>query len=131
MSILILFVLIPLLTIVWILAAGNADKAREAALTGSVLITALSAVIAVIFFTSGSSADYSEYKFTGDISWFRSLNMHFSTGADYLTVLMLLTLSVSALAGITIPVSDHEQSKEYYIAWMTMTAGINGFIVSL
>lgn len=131
MSILILFILIPLLSIIPILTAGNAEKARKAAIAGSLIITALSVIVAVIFFASGYPEGYNEYKFIGDITWFKSLNMHFVTGADNLTILMLLLASVSAMAGVTIPVRDREQKKEFYAAWMTMTAGINGYIVSL
>lgn len=131
MSILILFILIPLLTIIPILASGDSVKAEKAATAGSVLTMALSLVVTLIFFSSGSASGYGEYRFTGDITWFKSMNIHFATGADYLTVMMLLSASASALAGITIPVSDQLRTREFYAAWMTMTAGINGFIVSL
>ncbi|HOO99493.1 MAG TPA: proton-conducting transporter membrane subunit [Bacteroidales bacterium] len=131
MSILTLFILLPLLTIMGILVVRKPDNIRALARTGTGLQLLLSFIL-IPLYLSGIKNDASDNMlFVENLMWFGSLNIHFVTGADGITIVMLVLGSLAAFAAVFLTQDGDNKPREYYVTLLLTVSASSGFIVSI
>ena len=94
MSILTLFVVIPLLTLFGLWLAKNDNQVRGVMLTGASCLLALAIYVTVTFISMRHAGNTDPMLFTYSVPWFRPLNICYSVGVDGISVVMLLLSAV-------------------------------------
>jgi len=90
MNILNLFVIIPVLTVFAIVFTKDFKGARVAAATGMSLQLITSVILVMSYFAQRKAGMTGEFLFLSDVSWFKTLNIHYTVGVDSIAVWMLL-----------------------------------------
>jgi len=82
------------------------------------------------FITSTSLGSGELLAFRVDIPWFSTLNIHYTTGVDALSLLMMLLTAVVALSGVLASWSINTQVREFFILMNILVSGVFGVFVS-
>ena len=130
MDILSLFLIVPAITILLLVFTRNLGQARLIALLGSIVQFAMS-VNLVFAYIKERAIDDSIMLFTKDLIWFEPFNIHYSIGADGITVTMLALTSIVVMAGIFISWRITDLPKEFFISLIVLATGVYGFFISL
>ncbi len=130
MDILSLFLIVPAITILLLVFTRNLGQARLIALLGSIVQFAMS-VHLVFAYIKERAIDDSIMLFTKDLIWFEPFNIHYSIGADGISVTMVLLTSIVVMAGVFISWRIGELPKEFFIALIILATGVYGFFISL
>jgi NADH-quinone oxidoreductase subunit M len=131
MSLLTLFVLIPLLMLVGFLPCKNIRQIRTVAVVGSTLQLILSIVVLCLFIAERQAGNTAEMLFTYDAVWFPALNIHYAVGVDGISVAMLLLSSIIVFTGVFASWKINPLPKEFFM-WLTLLAiGVFGFFISI
>ena len=130
MNILLLFVIIPLVMLLALWGSRNIRQIRTVMVTGSSLLLALSAYLAVEF-VSMRNAGYSEAMlFCDSWRWYPGLDINLSVGVDGISVAMLLLSSVIVFTGTFASWRIAPQTKEFFLWYTLLSTGVYGFFIS-
>ena len=100
MSILTLLIVVPVLTIIGILFTKDLKGARVASAVGMGIQLIVSVVLIFMYLGARKAGVTDEMLFTADITWFKSLNIHYAIGVDGIAV---ATIDVSPIMATAIP----------------------------
>jgi NADH-quinone oxidoreductase subunit M len=131
MNILLLFIIIPLLTIIGILFTKEQKHTRMVAAIGMGFQLLTSAVLIYLFLAERSAGNTAEMLFTSNWVWYESLNIRFSIGVDGISVAMIGLTSIVIFAGIFASWEMEDLSREFFTFLILLSSGVFGFFISL
>ncbi|MGV6845797.1 MAG: complex I subunit 4 family protein [Lutibacter sp.] len=129
MDILTLFVVVPVVTVLFLVFAKNLKQARIIALIGMAVQFAM-AINLIFAYLKESSLTHNSYVFMKDVLWFKQFNVHYSIGVDAISVVMIALTSIVVLAGIFISWKIPDLAKEFFISLIVLASGVFGFFIS-
>jgi len=130
MSILTLFVVIPLLTLFGLWLAKNDNQVRGVMLTGASCLLALAIYVTVTFISMRHAGNTDPMLFTYSVPWFHPLNICYSVGVDGISVVMLLLSAVIVFTGTFASWQLQPMKKEYFLWFTLLSTGVFGFFIS-
>ena len=131
MSILTLFVVIPVLMLLGLWLSRNLNQVRGVMVVGSSCLLALSIWLTLAFIQARQAGDTSEMLFTYSTPWFRPLNIAYSVGVDGISVVMLLLSAVIVFTGTFASWQLKPLTKEYFLWFTLLSLGVFGFFISV
>ena len=129
MSILSLFVLIPVLMLLGLWVARNLNQVRGVMVVGSTALLALSIWLTIAFIQARESDPTSAMLFTYSTPWFKPLNIAYSVGVDGISVVMLLLSSIIVFTGTFASWQLKPMTKEYFLWFTLLSTGVYGFFI--
>lgn len=133
MTFLTLFVVIPVLMLICLWLSRNDSQVRATMFVGSTVLLALSVYLVFAFISarhSGMSAEQYPMLFGCDIPWFEPLHIHYQTGVDGISVVMILLSSIIVFTGTFASWQQHPMQKEYFLWFTLLSSGVFGFFIS-
>ncbi|MDR2286644.1 MAG: NADH-quinone oxidoreductase subunit M [Prevotellaceae bacterium] len=127
MSILSLFVVVPVLMLLLLFICRTMKQIRTVMVTGALALMVLAATLAVMYVHERALND-SEMLFTDSLVWYESLNIHYAVGVDGISVLMIALSAIIVFTGVF---SSWNMSREYFMWYCLLTVGVFGFFISL
>ncbi|MCD8306100.1 MAG: NADH-quinone oxidoreductase subunit M [Prevotella sp.] len=131
MSILTLYVVIPVLMLLGLWAARNVNHVRAVMVTGASALVLLSAGLTIAFINMRVSGNTDTVLFADSISWFPSLNICYAVGVDGISVVMLLLSSVIVFTGTFASWKLQPLTKEFFLWFTLLSTGVFGFFISV
>ncbi len=131
MSILTLFVVIPVLMLLGLWAARNINQVRTVMVVGSSALVLLSAWLTVAFIQMRAAGNTDVMLFTDSIAWFPSLNICYAVGVDGISVVMLLLSSIIVFTGTFASWKLQPLTKEFFLWFTLLSTGVYGFFISV
>jgi len=131
MDILTLFIVIPVLTITGIILVKDIRRVRLVAAIGMGLQLILTAVLVYLYLSERHAGNTAEMLFIKDITWFKSLNIHYAVGVDGISVAMIALTSLVVFAGIFASWEVDFLSKEFFVSLILLATGVFGFFISI
>lgn len=128
---LISLILLPLLTAVAILLAGNAKQVRVIALAGSALQLILACMLLYLFNAEKAAGNTAVMLFETQYNWFPAWNISFHLGVDGISVSMILLTAFVVIAGVLVSWNVSKMTKEFYFLLILLSMGAYGFFISL
>lgn len=129
MSILSLFVAIPVLMLLGLWMSRSLRQIRGVMVAGSSALLLLSAWLAYAFIAARHSGDTAPMLFTHSISWFEPLHIAYSVGVDGISVVMLLLSSIIVFTGTFASWQLKPLTKEYFLWFTLLSIGVYGFFI--
>ncbi len=126
-----LLVIMPLLNALAILVCKNPKQVRVIALFGSTLQLVISLVLLFLYWKERSAGNFAPMLFQSDYTWFSSLNIHFHTGVDGISIAMILLTAFVVQAGTMVSWTTEPMSKEFFFLLIFLSLGAYGFFISL
>ena len=130
MNILLLFIIIPILTIVGILLSKEQKQTRLISAVGMGLQLVTAGVLIFMFLSERAAGNTAEMLFTSNWIWYESLNIHFSLGVDGISVAMIGLTSIVIFAGIFASWELDDLPKEFFTSLILLVSGVFGFFIS-
>ena len=84
-----LFVLIPVLTMTGIILLKDTKQVRVVAAVGMGLQLILAGVLVYLYLSARHAGNIAEMLFVRDHLWYKTLNIHYTIGADGISVAMI------------------------------------------
>ncbi len=131
MSILSLFVIVPLLTIVGILFTKQLKQTRLVSAIGMGVQLILAFLLVFLYLGERSSGNMAEMLFMYDAVWFPTLNIHYAVGVDGISVAMITLTAIVVFAGVFASWKIEPLSREFFISLILLSSGVFGFFISL
>ena len=94
MSILAIYIVIPVLMLLGLWLARNLKEVRGVMVVGSTLLLALSIYLTIDFIHQRAAGVTDPMLYTASYMWFKPLNIAYSVGVDGISVVMLLLSSI-------------------------------------
>ena len=129
MSILILFVVIPVLMLLGLWVARTLNQVRGVMVVGSTCLLALSGWLTLEFIHLREIGETAPMRFTYSVEWFKPLNIAYSVGVDGISVVMLLLSSVIVFTGTFASWQLKPLTKEYFLWFTLLSTGVFGFFI--
>jgi NADH-quinone oxidoreductase subunit M len=130
MSILTLFVVIPVLMLFGLWIARNLNQVRGVMVAGASCLLALSIWLTITFIQMRHAGNTDLMLFTYSVPWFKPLNIAYSVGVDGISVVMLLLSSVIVFTGTFASWQLKPLTKEYFMWFTLLSSGVFGFFIS-
>jgi NADH-quinone oxidoreductase subunit M len=131
MSILTLFVVIPVLMLLGLWASRNVNQIRGVMVGGASALVLLSAYLTVDFIRQRSAGVTDLMLYTYSTDWFPSLNIKYSVGVDGISVVMLLLSSIIVFTGTFASWKLKPLTKEFFLWFTLLSTGVFGFFISV
>ena len=131
MSILTLFVVIPVLMLLGLWAARNLNQVRTVMVVGSSCLLALSAWLTIDFIRQRAAGVTDVMLYADSVAWFPSLNINYSVGVDGISVVMLLLSSIIVFTGTFASWRLKPLTKEFFLWYTLLSTGVYGFFISV
>lgn len=131
MSFLYIFVLLPLCMMLLMMFVNNRKYLNIIALTGSAGLVASSVYLTVKYLQERAAGNAAEMLFTSDTVWYKSFNIHLSTGVDGISVIMILLSSLIVLTAYLVAWKTDFLKKEFFVLFALLSTGALGFFISL
>ncbi len=131
MSILSLFVVIPVLMLLGLWIARNLNQVRGVMVAGSTCLLALSIWLTIAFIQARQGGDTSPMLFTYSMPWFKPLHIAYSVGVDGISVVMLLLSSIIVFTGTFASWQLKPMTKDYFLWFTLLSTGVYGFFISV
>ncbi len=131
MSILTLFVVIPVLMLLGLWAARNVNQVRGVMVVGASALVLLSAYLTVDFIQARAAGVTDVMLYTYSVDWFPSLNIKYSVGVDGISVVMLLLSSIIVFTGTFASWKLKPLTKEFFLWFTLLSTGVYGFFISV
>jgi len=131
MSILSLFVIIPLITVFALMATNGFKQARLVAAIGMGIQLIMAAIIVFMYLSERNAGNTAEMLFYDSSVWFESLNITYTVGVDGIAVAMIALTSIVVFAGIFASWDVQILTKEFFISLILLSSGVYGFFISL
>ena len=129
MSILSLFVLIPVVMLLGLWLSRNLNQVRGVMVAGSSCLLLLSIWLTVAFIQARNAGNTDVMLFTYSTPWFRPLNIAYSVGVDGISVVMLLLSSIIVFTGTFASWQLKPLTKEYFLWFTLLSTGVYGFFI--
>ncbi|MDD7529703.1 MAG: NADH-quinone oxidoreductase subunit M [Prevotellaceae bacterium] len=131
MSILTLFVIIPVLMLLGLWLASNLNQVRGVMVVGSTLLLALSVYLTIDFIQLRHTMPAESYPmlYTASHMWFAPLHIAYSVGVDGISVAMLLLSSIIVFTGTFASWQLKPLTKEYFLWFTLLSSGVYGFFI--
>ena len=130
MSILTLFVVIPVLMLLGLWLAKNVNQVRGVMVAGASCLLVLSIWLTIYFVQERSAGNTAEMLLTYSAPWFKPLNIAYSVGVDGISVVMLLLSSIIVFTGTFASWQLKPLTKEYFLWFTLLSTGVFGFFIS-
>ena len=131
MSILSLFVVIPVLMLLGLWIARKLNQVRGVMVAGSSCLLALSVWLTVAFIQARQSGNTDPMLFTYSVAWFKPLNIAYAVGVDGISVVMLLLSSIIVFTGTFASWQLKPLTKEYFLWFTLLSTGVFGFFICI
>lgn len=131
MSILSLFIVIPVMMLLGLWIARNVNQVRGVMVAGSSCLLVLSVWLTVYFIRQRAGSNADEMLLTYSAAWFRPLNICYSVGVDGISVVMLLLSSIIVFTGTFASWQLKPMTKEYFLWFTLLSTGVYGFFISV
>ncbi|HRY97752.1 MAG TPA: NADH-quinone oxidoreductase subunit M [Bacteroidales bacterium] len=131
MSILNLFVIVPVLTVFAILFTKDFKGARVVSAIGMGIQLLLAAYLIFAYLDLRAIGITDEMVFTQDILWFPMLNIHYAIGVDGIAVSMIALTAIVVFAGVFASWEVDNLAREFFISLILLATGVFGFFISL
>ena len=115
MSILSIFVVIPVLMLLGLWLARNINQVRGVMVAGSTCLLALSAWLTLDFISQRAAGNTAEMLYTYSTVWFAPLNIAYAVGVDGISVVMLLLSSIIVFTGTFASWKLKPLTKEFFL----------------
>ncbi|MCI7401042.1 MAG: NuoM family protein [Prevotella sp.] len=129
MSILTLFVVIPVVMLLGLWLSRNLNQVRGVMVAGSTALLLLSIWLTVAFVQARNAGNTDVMLFTYSTPWFRPLNIAYSVGVDGISVVMLLLSSIIVFTGTFASWQLKPMTKEYFLWFTLLSTGVYGFFI--
>ena len=129
MSILTLFVVIPVVMLLGLWLSRNVNQVRGVMVAGSTALLLLSIWLTVAFVQARNAGNTDVMLFTYSTPWFRPLNIAYSVGVDGISVVMLLLSSIIVFTGTFASWQLKPMTKEYFLWFTLLSTGVYGFFI--
>lgn len=130
MSILTLFVVIPVIMMLGLWLSRNLTQIRSVMVVGSTALLALSAWLTITFIQMRHAGNTDAMLFTYSAPWFPALHIAYSVGVDGISVVMLLLSSIIVFTGTFASWQLKPLTKEYFLWFVLLSIGVYGFFIS-
>ena len=130
MSILTLFVVIPVLMLLGLWIARNDNQVRGVMVAGASAILVLAVWLTVTFVQMRHAGNTDAMLFTASIPWFKPLNIAYSVGVDGISVVMILLSAIIVWTGTFASWRMQPMMKEYFLWFTLLSIGVFGFFIS-
>lgn len=131
MSILSIFVIIPILMLGGLFLSKNMKQIRTVATIGSALQLIAAIALVVLFCGKRAAGDTAEMLFMADHVWFHALNIHYAVGVDGVSVAMILLSAIIVFAGVFASWKIDPLPKEFFMWLILLSIGVYGFFISI
>ena len=130
MSILTLFVVIPVLMLIGLWLSKNDNQVRGVMVVGATALLGLSIWLTVTFIQMRNAGNTDLMLFTYSVPWFAPLNIAYSVGVDGISVVMILLSAVIVFTGTFASWQLEPMKKEYFLWFVLLSIGVFGFFIS-
>lgn len=131
MNFLSLFVLIPLLMMLFLLPCRNISQIRTVMVTGASILLAGAIALLFMFMAERSAGNKEEMLYTASTLWFAPMNICYAVGVDGISVAMLLLTSVIVFTGVFASWTLKPLTKEFFMWYLLLSVGVYGFFISI
>ncbi len=131
MSILTLFVVIPVVMLLGLWAARNIEQVRGVMVAGATALVALSVWLTLDFIAQREAGNTAEMLYTYSTVWFAPLNISYAVGVDGISVVMLLLSSIIVFTGTFASWKLQPLTKEFFMWFTLLSTGVYGFFISI
>ena len=131
MSILNLFIIVPLLTVGGILLTKDLRQSRLVSAVGMGFQMILSFVLVYLYLHERAAGNTATMLFTYDALWFPTLNIHYALGVDGISVAMIALTGIVVFAGIFASWKMTYLPREFFISLIILASGVFGFFISV
>ncbi len=128
---LIYFVVIPVVMLLGVYLSRNMAQIRAVAVTGSLLLTALSVWLLVDYLGLRDAGATDPMLYCGDWTWFEAINAKLSIGVDGISLAMLLLSSIILLTGSFASWKINPLPKEFFLWLILLSVGVFGFFITI
>lgn len=130
MSILTLFIVIPVLMLLGLWLANNLKQVRGVMAVGSTLILVLAIWLTVYFIQQRGAGNNDPMLLTYSATWFAPLHIAYSVGVDGISVVMILLSSIIVFTGTFASWQMEPMTKEFFLWFVLLASGVFGFFIS-
>ena len=130
MSILTLFVVLPVLMLLGLWFAKNLGQVRGVMVAGASALLILAIWLTVTFIQMRHAGNTDPMLFTYSAPWFAPLNIAYSVGVDGISVVMILLSAIIVFTGTFASWQAMSQHKEYFLWFTLLSTGVFGFFIS-
>lgn len=130
MSILTLFVVIPLLMLLGLWLSKNLNQVRGVMVVGATALLALSIWLTVYYIDQRASGNTANMLLTYSVTWFEPLKIAYSVGVDGISVVMILLSAIIVFTGTFASWQLKPLTKEYFLWFVLLSIGVFGFFIS-
>ncbi|MCH5326411.1 MAG: NADH-quinone oxidoreductase subunit M [Duncaniella sp.] len=127
---LIYFVVIPIVMLLGLFLCRNVKQIRAVAVTGSVLLTALSVWVLIDYLAQRAAGATSTMLYVDSWSWFAPLHINLAVGVDGISIAMLILTGVILITG-SFASWEIPQPKEFFLWLILLATGVYGFFISI
>lgn len=131
MSILTLFVVIPVLMLLGLWFSKNLAQVRGVMVAGASALLVLAIWLTVTFIQMRHAGNTDLMLFTYSVAWFPSLHIAYSVGVDGISVVMLLLSAIIVFTGTFASWQAMSNHKEYFLWFTLLSTGVFGFFISV
>ena len=131
MSILTLFVVIPVLMLLGLWFSKNLAQVRGVMVAGASALLVLAIWLTVTFIQMRHAGNTDPMLFTYSVAWFPSLHIAYSVGVDGISVVMLLLSAIIVFTGTFASWQAMSNPKEYFLWFTLLSTGVFGFFISV
>lgn len=131
MSILTLFVVIPVLMLLGLWFSKNLAQVRGVMVAGASALLVLAIWLTVTFIQMRHAGNTDPMLFTYSVAWFPSLHIAYSVGVDGISVVMLLLSVIIVFTGTFASWQAMSNHKEYFLWFTLLSTGVFGFFISV
>jgi len=130
MNILGLFVVVPVLMILFLFLCKDIKSIRAVMVTGATALLALTAVLVVTFLRERAADPDAEMLLVQSWTWYAPLNITMTLGVDGISVMMIALSSIIVFTGV-FSSWNMNMAKEFFLWYCLLTIGVFGFFITI
>ena len=130
MNILGLFVVVPVLMILFLFLCKDIKSIRAVMVTGATALLALTAVLVVTFLRERAANPDAEMLLVQSCTWYAPLNITMTLGVDGISVMMIALSSIIVFTGV-FSSWNMDMAKEFFLWYCLLTIGVFGFFITI
>lgn len=131
MSFLLLFVIVPLLTVIAILFSEDIKQTRWIAAIGMSVQLLLSAALILMYLKIRAAGITDDFVMVKNLVWFPSLNFNLTLGVDGISVSLIALTSIVIFAGVFASWQMENLHREFFISLIVLATGVFGFFITI
>ncbi len=131
MSFLLLFVIVPLLTVIAILFSKDIKQTRWIAAIGMSVQLLLSAALILMYLKIRAAGITDDFVMVKNLVWFPSLNFNLTLGVDGISVSLIALTSIVIFAGVFASWQMENLHREFFISLIVLATGVFGFFITI